>query len=67
MRKDVQDIFRATPHNKQVKMFTATLSKEIRPVCKKFMHNVSFPLVFFSSFSFSLSSSPSLSSLLLVT
>lgn len=39
MRKDVQDIFRATPHNKQVMMFTATLSKEIRPVCKKFMHN----------------------------
>jgi ATP-dependent RNA helicase UAP56/SUB2 len=39
MRKDVQDIFRATPHSKQVMMFTATLSKEIRPVCKKFMHN----------------------------
>ncbi|KAJ3333318.1 Spliceosome RNA helicase ddx39b [Blyttiomyces sp. JEL0837] len=39
MRKDVQDIFRATPHHKQVMMFSATLSKEIRPVCKKFMTN----------------------------
>merc|ERR1712001_145722 len=37
MRKDVQEIFRATPHEKQVMMFSATLSKEIRPVCKKFM------------------------------
>lgn len=39
MRKDVQGIFRATPHNKQVMMFTATLSSEMRPICKKFMHN----------------------------
>ncbi|KAI8911847.1 P-loop containing nucleoside triphosphate hydrolase protein [Gorgonomyces haynaldii] len=39
MRKDVQDIFRATPHHKQVMMYTATLSKEIRPICKKFMQN----------------------------
>lgn len=37
MRKDVQEIFRMTPHEKQVMMFSATLSKEIRPVCKKFM------------------------------
>jgi len=37
MRRDVQDIFRSTPHQKQVMMFSATLSKEIRPVCKKFM------------------------------
>mmetsp|Transcript_11694 Transcript_11694/g.23277 ORF Transcript_11694/g.23277 Transcript_11694/m.23277 type:complete len:419 (+) Transcript_11694:39-1295(+) len=36
MRRDVQEIFRATPHEKQVMMFSATLSKEIRPVCKKF-------------------------------
>mmetsp|Transcript_22213 Transcript_22213/g.71598 ORF Transcript_22213/g.71598 Transcript_22213/m.71598 type:complete len:437 (-) Transcript_22213:346-1656(-) len=36
MRKDIQDIFRATPHQKQVMMFSATLSKEIRPVCKRF-------------------------------
>merc|ERR1711941_263853 len=39
MRRDVQDIFRSTPHEKQVMMFSATLSKEIRPVCKKFMND----------------------------
>ncbi|KAG8256296.1 ATP-dependent RNA helicase ddx39a [Homalodisca vitripennis] len=39
MRKDVQEIFRDTPHSKQVMMFSATLSKEIRPVCKKFMQD----------------------------
>lgn len=38
MRRDVQLIFRATPHDKQVMMFSATLSKEIRPVCRKFTH-----------------------------
>jgi len=37
MRRDVQEIFRNTPHEKQVMMFSATLSKEIRGVCKKFM------------------------------
>lgn len=36
MRRDVQEIFRMTPHEKQVMLFSATLSKEIRPVCKKF-------------------------------
>jgi len=36
MRRDVQAIFRQTPHEKQVMMFSATLSKEIRPVCRKF-------------------------------
>jgi len=40
MRRDVQDIFRQTPHEKQCMMFSATLSKEIRPVCKKFMQDV---------------------------
>merc|ERR1711872_410868 len=39
MRKDVQEIFRTTPHEKQVMMFSATLSKDIRPVCKKFMQD----------------------------
>jgi len=39
MRRDVQEIFRATPTQKQVMMFSATLSEEIRPVCKKFMQN----------------------------
>ncbi|CAL5220705.1 g2761 [Coccomyxa viridis] len=37
MRADVQDIFKQTPHDKQVMMFSATLSQEIRPICKKFM------------------------------
>jgi len=39
MRRDVQEIFRSTPHEKQVMMFSATLSKDIRPVCKKFMQD----------------------------
>jgi ATP-dependent RNA helicase UAP56/SUB2 len=38
MRSDVQEIFKLTPHDKQVMMFSATLSKEIRGVCKKFMN-----------------------------
>ncbi|KAK7505065.1 hypothetical protein BaRGS_00003635 [Batillaria attramentaria] len=39
MRRDVQEIFRMTPHEKQVMMFSATLSKEVRPICKKFMQD----------------------------
>jgi len=39
MRADVQKIFKLTPHEKQVMMFSATLSDQIRPICKKFMHN----------------------------
>jgi ATP-dependent RNA helicase UAP56/SUB2 len=39
MRRDVQEIFRKTPHNKQVMMFSATLGEDIRPVCKRFMRN----------------------------
>jgi ATP-dependent RNA helicase UAP56/SUB2 len=39
MRRDVQEIFRATPTQKQVMMYSATLSQEIRPICKKFMQN----------------------------
>lgn len=39
MRRDVQEIFRATPFQKQVMMFSATLSSEMRPICKKFMKN----------------------------
>jgi len=39
MRKDVQEIFKQTPHEKQVMMFSATLSEDIKPVCKRFMHN----------------------------
>lgn len=43
MRRDVQEIFRATPPQKQVMMFSATLSVEIRPICIKFMNNVPLP------------------------
>ncbi|OMJ25584.1 ATP-dependent RNA helicase uap56 [Smittium culicis] len=39
MRRDIQDIFRSTPQSKQTMMFSATLSKEIRPVCRKFLQN----------------------------
>ncbi|GMK54882.1 hypothetical protein CspeluHIS016_0114680 [Cutaneotrichosporon spelunceum] len=39
MRRDVQEVFKATPHHKQVMMFSATLSKEIRATCKKFMQS----------------------------
>jgi len=39
MRRDIQKIFKLTPHQKQVMMFSATLSDTIRPVVKKFMHN----------------------------
>ncbi|KAJ7888150.1 P-loop containing nucleoside triphosphate hydrolase protein [Mycena olivaceomarginata] len=39
MRRDVQEIFRATPHHKQVMMFSTTLAKEIRETSKKFMAN----------------------------
>ncbi|XP_075449223.1 ATP-dependent RNA helicase DDX39A-like [Ascaphus truei] len=39
MRRDMQEIFRLTPHEKQCMMFSATLSKEIHPVCRKFMQD----------------------------
>ena len=37
MRSDVQRIFKKTPIDKQVMMFTATLPEETKTVCKKFM------------------------------
>ncbi len=40
MRKTVQSIFKATAREKQVMMFSATLSNEMRGVAKKFMHSV---------------------------
>jgi ATP-dependent RNA helicase UAP56/SUB2 len=40
MRQDIQKIFKHTPHQKQVMMFSATLSEEVRAVCKRFMHSV---------------------------
>jgi ATP-dependent RNA helicase UAP56/SUB2 len=39
MRRDVQKIFVKTPHQKQVMMFSATMDKEIRLICKKFMQD----------------------------
>jgi ATP-dependent RNA helicase UAP56/SUB2 len=39
MRKDVQRIFQMCPRDKQVQMFSATLSDQMRAICKKFMHN----------------------------
>lgn len=39
MRKDVQDIFVETPKDKQVLMFSATMPKEVRNLCRKFMQN----------------------------
>jgi ATP-dependent RNA helicase UAP56/SUB2 len=36
MRAVVQKIFMATPQEKQVMMYSATLDPEIRPVCRKF-------------------------------
>lgn len=41
MRRDVQKIFTLTPHEKQVMMFSATLDKAIRPICRKFCQDVS--------------------------
>lgn len=45
MRADVQQIFKLTPRCKQVMMFSATLSKEIRPICKKFMTDVIYSAI----------------------
>ncbi|CAF3970136.1 unnamed protein product [Adineta steineri] len=39
MRRDVQEIFKMTPHEKQVLMCSTKLSKEMRTICKKFMHD----------------------------
>ena len=38
MRRDVQEIFMATPRTKQVMMFSATMSEEMRAVARKFMN-----------------------------
>lgn len=39
MRSDIQTIFKMTPHQKQVMMYSATLGPEVKLVCKKFMKN----------------------------
>jgi len=38
MRQTVQKIFIKTPQEKQVMMFSATMSKELKPICLKFMN-----------------------------
>ena len=42
-RRDVQAIFKSTstPPDKQVMMYSATLDKDVRPVCRKFCQDVS--------------------------
>lgn len=42
MRRDVQEIFKMTPQEKQVMMFSATLPKDLRVICKKFMQEVRY-------------------------
>merc|ERR1719263_1687908 len=39
MRKDIQQIFVETPKKKQTMMFSATMTSEIRALCKKFMQD----------------------------
>merc|ERR1712176_958082 len=39
MRKDIQQIFLETPRKKQVMMFSATMTPEVRGLCKKFMQD----------------------------
>lgn len=39
MRADVQAIFKQTPHKKQVMMFSATMSPDVKDICRKFMNN----------------------------
>ena len=40
MRRQVQGVFKATPREKQVMMFSATLSNQTRTICRKFMTEV---------------------------
>jgi ATP-dependent RNA helicase UAP56/SUB2 len=39
MRKQVQEIFKKTPHDKQVMMYSATISPDARALCRKFSKN----------------------------
>mmetsp|Transcript_39534 Transcript_39534/g.71189 ORF Transcript_39534/g.71189 Transcript_39534/m.71189 type:complete len:420 (-) Transcript_39534:89-1348(-) len=39
IRRDVQQVFIKTPKKKQVMMFSATMTTEIRALCKKFMQD----------------------------
>lgn len=42
MRGDIQQIYKSTPHKKQVLFFSATMPKDIRELAKKFMNKVCF-------------------------
>jgi len=39
MRRQIQEIFKKTPHEKQVMMFSATIGKEAQELCRKFAKN----------------------------
>jgi len=39
VRSDIQSIFIKTPFNKQTMMFSATMSKEVKETCRKFLRN----------------------------
>lgn len=39
VRADIQNIFVRTPFNKQTMMFSATMSKEAKDTCRKFLRN----------------------------
>lgn len=39
MRSDVQAIFKTTPPKKQVMMFSATMTDEVKSIARKFMRN----------------------------
>ena len=39
-RRAIQEVFRSTPIDKQVMMFTATLPANVKAVCLKFMKDV---------------------------
>ena len=39
-RRDIQEVFKNTPFDKQVMMFTATLPAEVKTECLKFMKSV---------------------------
>lgn len=45
MRRDVQLVFMATPPQKQVMMFSATMTKELHEVARRFMNNPTEVLV----------------------
>lgn len=45
MRKTVQGIFLATPPEKQVMMFSATLNNEVRDIARRFCQEVSIVTV----------------------